>query len=74
MVVKVVWGDACDDNAWTCIDDADMPPMVVETVGYLLRRRRNHYILSRSVGNNNGVEGRFLIPRGCIIDVQILEL
>lgn len=70
MIVKVLWNDSFGTVGW---DYNDVDVSRISSVGYLYKRRRDRYVLARGV-SESGPEGLFAIPRGCMIDVEVLEV
>lgn len=78
LLIDVLWVDAVVKHGWEKVE-APLPLSVCRTVGWLSGRRRDRYEVAQSVHYDRGgevldVSGKIAIPRGGIVDVQILEV
>lgn len=70
MIVKVCWVDSFATTGWD-YNDINLP--VCQHVGFLHKRKRDRYVIARGY-SDCGPEGLFAIPRGCIQNVEVIEL
>lgn len=70
-IIEVSWVDSASDGSWVSKDNLDYTPATCRTVGYQLKRDEKHLLLVTSM-SDNCIQGRFVIPAGCIIAVREL--
>lgn len=75
--VCIKWIDAETNFGWTDIDEdvkslkKNLP--VCYTLGYLLDKGKDGYIVAQTVGaDNQNINGRIFIPRGCVINIDYI--
>ncbi len=73
-LVKITWEDACsDDGVWVCSEHNPLKPLMMVSVGILLKRDRRHfYTLGLSMSKNGNLSQRISIPKGCVTSIETL--
>ena len=72
-LVLVVWHDAHAETSWTTLDDIDVEPYVVESVGWLLPNvKPGHLVLAQSIGSDSGLDAVLQIPVGMVQKTTVL--
>jgi len=73
--VEVTWIDASSSNSWRTIavhaEEDDVPPFLVKSLGWVLRRNSRVLILAQSVSHNGQAMDVLTIPAGMIKRVRI---
>jgi len=70
--VSVKWLDSFGETGWCDIDDEITPHKAIH-IGFLIKETDEYIVLVRGLGEV-GPEGRFVIPKGCVLSVQDLDI
>lgn len=70
-LVLVEWVDSTSSTGWE--NDPDLELSICKTVGYLTRKTKEKVVLAQSISDNNNVDNKFAIPRGCIQSIKELK-
>jgi hypothetical protein len=65
-IVEIQWLDAQGEDQWEYLTDIDKSAMYIRTVGFYLEETSEEIIVCRSLSSDQGLEGRFHIPKACI--------
>ena len=70
---EIIWADATDmEGGWK--DTLEPPPMALAlSVGFLIHKDKNHYVLALDTDENGHHNGRSQIPTGMVKKVKILR-
>ena len=72
--VAIIWNDAHHYGADLWLDPTDIAPGVsVTTVGLLIRKTADHYIIAHSLDDSGNCTGTFVIPRTNVRKVHKLS-
>lgn len=72
-IVRVTWGDAANGAGWRSLKDiAKERPLMIESVGFLVKRNKRRIVLAHSVGGDDGL-GSTVIPAAWVKRVDILH-
>ena len=73
-LVYVKWDDASTRSGWADLDDHDLEPWEVETVGYLIKKNRRHIgVVSSLTVNEEKGSSYTTIPRKMILEMRDLK-
>lgn len=72
-VVLVIWDDAAQLNlGWMEEVDIEVRQMLVCTLGYLVKKTRQHILVASTVGEHAHCHAQFQIPRKMIQDIKVI--
>jgi hypothetical protein len=71
-IVMVVWDDATELDGWTDGDE-EIKPCLVYSVGYLVRKTKDHIVLAQDIAADGMQCGRGQIPRGMVRKITTLR-
>jgi len=72
-LVLVTWDDAAELNlGWQDESDVVAKPMLVRTVGFVVRKTPRHIIVASTVGDLIHCHAQFQIPRKMIVTIEII--
>ncbi len=72
-IAYVKWADATHNDGWYgSVDEFDLEPMEMGSVGWLVYRDEKSISIATSAGTYK-LGDILVIPMGCVIDVQILQ-
>jgi hypothetical protein len=70
-IVKIKWEDSTYiDIGWGKIEE--FKPCYINSSGIVLKEDDGRIVISHSVGDNNTHYNAFMIPKGCIIEMEEL--
>ena len=75
-LVKITWFDHCkySDTRWRSKEEmSSLTPLTVTTVGWIIKETDDHYVLVGTKANNDYYENEFLILKGTIKKVKVLN-
>ena len=74
-MVQVKWEDsAVSDATWVDLDhDEVLEPVACTSIGYLLHDSNRFITLAGCINKENKASEVNVIPRGCILDVKVLD-
>lgn len=72
-LVEVIWDDATTLDGWS--DDADeLRPCLVLSVGFLVKKTKNHIVLAQDIAPDGHAHGRGQIPIGGMVKrIKVLK-
>lgn len=66
-LVAIEWDDAETDSGWKNREEHEDPvDRIAYTVGYLIRKTDNHYIVAATVDADGASNNRIQIPKGMV--------
>jgi hypothetical protein len=69
----ITWDDAAELNlGWQDESDVEARPMLVRTVGFLIRKTKAHVIVASTIGDLAHCHAQFQIPRKMIVSMQTI--
>ena len=69
-VVLIEWHDAHAQSEWMTVDEIDLEPYVVQTVGWLIPDAKpQHLVLAQSVADDDSLDGVLCIPVGMVVRI-----
>jgi len=72
-LVLVTWDDAAELNlGWMDESEVEARPMLVRTVGFLIRKTSQHVIVASTVGDLVHCHAQFQIPRKMIVSIETI--
>jgi len=71
-IVKITWVDSSSFNyGWTERDDLPNAPLGITTVGFLVKKTRDYYMISHSIGLSD-CYNPYIIPKGCVEKIEYI--
>ena len=67
-IVKITWHDCHTELGWN--DEACGGCAVVYSVGFLIEKNDEHYVIATSYTDDGETNTRTYIPMGCVIKVE----
>lgn len=72
-LVLVTWDDAAElALGWVDESELEAKPMLVRTVGFLVRKTPKHIIVAGTVGDRMHCHAQFQIPRAMVTGIDII--
>jgi len=74
LVVYVTWVDPHSVDAWTTVEELDLRPAYIRSVGYLVAENKKCIAISPNIGDeriDNVVSCTTIIPRQCIVSIYV---
>lgn len=72
-LVLVTWDDAAELNlGWMDESEVIARPMLVRTVGFLIKRNKQHVIVASTIGDFAHCHAQFQIPRKMVVSIDII--
>ena len=72
-LVLITWDDAAELNlGWMDEAEVEARPMVVRTVGFVIRKTRRHIIVASTIGDHAHCHAQFQIPRQMVQTMQTI--
>lgn len=72
-LVLVTWDDAAELNlGWMEESEIEAKPMIVRTVGFMVRKTKKHVIVASTIGDHAHCHAQFQIPRQMIQSIEVL--
>lgn len=72
-LMLITWDDAAELNlGWQDESEVEAKPMLVRTVGFLIRKTTKHVIVASTVGDLVHCHAQFQIPRKMIVTMQTI--
>ena len=59
---RVDWVDASSSTQWVNINEVDVHPCVVASVGWLISEKKGHVVLAQNMSSNGNCADRIQIP------------
>lgn len=72
-LLEIVWGDAWNGSAWVRQGADECKPLLVSTVGYLVKETKEGYIVAGAISEAGLACNDFFIPRGMVKSVGRLK-
>lgn len=70
--VQLVWHDAYSTDEWTNLEDLDVDPMVVTSLGYLVTATKETVVVAGTVGQGQAC-CVIHVPRRMVVSMKYLD-
>jgi hypothetical protein len=72
-LVLVTWDDAAELNlGWMEESEVVAKPMLVRTVGFIIRKNKQHIIVASTIGDFAHCHAQFQIPRKMVQSIHVI--
>jgi len=72
-LVLVTWDDAAELNlGWMEESEVVAKPMLVRTVGFVIRKTSKHIIVASTIGDHAHCHAQFQIPRAMVVTIETI--